>query len=122
MGRRREINKRMLRKPRIERASEDEIAFGVLVIASFQDNGLASFRRLRRELPFHVRLSSFDTAESITRPHEENWMQTLRLIRRNTHRPGNFVHDGYLVHVPRVGYRITAAGRRRRMQGRPART
>lgn len=108
----------MIKRPRVERANETDIAFGVLVIAAFQPNGVASFRRLRRELPIHVRLSSFDVAESISRPNEENWIHTLRSIRKNGHVPGNFIHEGYLVHIPRVGFRITATGRDRRMRGR----
>jgi len=108
----------MMRKPRVEKANEADIAFGVLVIAAFQPNGVASFRRLRREIPIHVRLSSFDVTESVSRPNEENWIQTLRSIRKNGHVPGNFIHEGYLVHIPRVGFRITDSGRRRRMRGR----
>jgi hypothetical protein len=37
----------MVRKPRIGRASEADIAFGVLVIAAFQPNGIATFHRLK---------------------------------------------------------------------------
>jgi hypothetical protein len=111
----------MIRKPRLEKADETDIAFGVLVIAAFQPNGIASFQRLRREIPIHVRLSNFDLADSIARPSEHNWIQTLRSIRRNKDLAGNFVHDGYLVHVPRVGYQITPSGYRRRMNGRHGR-
>lgn len=112
----------MARKPRIDRVSETDIAFGVLVIAAFQPNGVASYRRLRREIPIHVRLSDFDMAESVMREGEENWMQKLRTIKANARVPGNFIHEGYLEHVPYVGYRITALGRGRRMRGRHDRT
>jgi hypothetical protein len=108
----------MLRKPRIDRASEADIAFGVLVIAAFQPNEIATFRRLHLEIPIHVRLSHFDTAESVMRPNEENWVQTLRNIKANAHVPGNFIHEGYLLHLPRVGFHITPLGRHRRMRGR----
>lgn len=108
----------MIRRPRIEKANETDIAFGVLVIAAFQPNRLASFQRLRREIPIHVRLSSFDTAESISKPNEENWIRTLRHLTENRHRPGNFIYEGYLAHIPRVGFRITSLGIERRMRGR----
>lgn len=108
----------MLRKPRIDRASEADIAFGVLVIAAFQPTGIASFCRLKIEIPNHVRLSDFDTAESIMRPNEEMWVQQIRHIIAHRDVPGNFIHDGLLVHIPRVGFRITASGLRRRMRGR----
>jgi hypothetical protein len=70
------------------------------------------------EIPFHIKLSSFDLAESIMRPNEENWMQNLRNIKTNASVPGNFIYEGYLVHVPYVGYRITDSGLHRRMRGR----
>ncbi len=108
----------MVRRPRIERASETDIAFGVLVIASFQPNGVATFRRLHHEIPIHVRLSDFDTAESVMNENEQNWVRRLRSIKANAHLPGNFVHDGYLIHIPHVGYRITPLGLSRRMRGR----
>jgi hypothetical protein len=112
----------MVRKPRIDRASEVDIAFGVLVIAAFQPTGIASFHRLKIEIPNHVRLSHFDTAESIMRPNEEMWVQQIRNIIAHGSVPGNFIHDGYLVHIPRVGFRITPSGLRRRMRGRADRS
>lgn len=111
----------MVRKPRIEQASEADIAFGVLIIASFQPSGIATFRRLRIEIPVHVRLSNFDMAESVVNQNEENWVRMLRRIKANAHLPGNFIHEGYLVHIPRVGFRITPAGWSRRLRGRPQR-
>jgi hypothetical protein len=45
------------------------------VVAAFQPNGVASFRRLKREIPNHVRLSDLDTTASIMRPNEELWVQ-----------------------------------------------
>jgi hypothetical protein len=108
----------MGRSPRSNRASETDIAFAVLVIAAFQPDGVASFRRLRREIPIHVRLSEVDTSPSIMRPNEELWVQRMRNIRIHRDVPGNFIHDGYLVHIPHVGFKITPAGLHRRMLGR----
>jgi hypothetical protein len=115
---RRQIEASMVRKPRIDRASEADIAFGVLVVAAFQPTGTASFHRLKIEIPNHVRLSSFDMAESIMRPNEEMWVQQIRNIIAYRDLPGNFIHDGYLVHIPRMGFQITPSGLRRRMRGR----
>jgi hypothetical protein len=108
----------MGRSPRSNRASETDIAFAVLVIAAFQPDGVASFRRLRREIPIHVRLSEVDTSPSIMRPNEELWVQRMRNIRIHRDVRGNFIHDGYLVHIPHVGFKITPAGLHRRMLGR----
>jgi hypothetical protein len=106
------------RMQRTNRVSEADIAFAILVIAAFQPNGIASFRQLRREIPIHVRLSELDTSPSIMRPNEELWMQKIRNIRIHRDVPGNFIHDGYLIHIPHVGFQITELGLRRRMRGR----
>jgi len=108
----------MRRTPRVERASETDIAFGILIVAAFQPSGIASYRRLKIEIPNHVRLTDFDRSESIMRPNEEMWMQKLQHIKANRDIPGNFIHDGYLIHIPRVGFKITPSGYHRRMRGR----
>jgi hypothetical protein len=102
----------------VKRASETDIAFGILVIASFQPNRIATFRRLRIEIPVHVRLSELDTSPSIMRPNEELWVQKIRNIIIHRNLPGNFIHEGYLTHIPRVGFQITESGLHRRMRGR----
>lgn len=108
----------MRRRSRADRTSEADIAFGVLVIAAYQPNGIASFRRLKLEIPNHVRLSEFDMSQSLMRPNEETWVQKIRSIKAHRDVPGNFIREGYLVHIPHVGYRITPSGLRRRMRGR----
>jgi hypothetical protein len=112
---------RPIKRPKIERASETDIAFGVLVVAAFQPDGVASYHRLKIEIPIHIRLSSFDVSQSVTHENEEMWVQQLRNIKAHANRPGNFIYEGYVVHIPRVGYRVTPAGFRRRMQGRDGR-
>jgi hypothetical protein len=64
----------------------------MLVIAAFQPDGIASFHRLKIEIPNHVRQSHFDTAESIMRPTEEMWVQQIRNIIAHRDVPGNFIH------------------------------
>lgn len=108
----------MTRRRRAERATETDIAFGVLVIAAFQPNGIASFHRLKIEIPNHVKLTLFDSSPSLMRLNEEMWVQRLRHITANREVPGNFIHGGYLLHIPRVGFSITASGSDRRMRGR----
>ncbi len=108
----------MGRRPRTNRTSEADIAFAVLVIAAYQPDGLATFRRLRREVPNHVRLSDLDLSPSLMKPNEELWVQRIRNIRLHRDIPGNLIHDGYLRHIPHVGFKITDSGLRRRMRGR----
>lgn len=106
------------RRQRTSRVSEEDIAFGVLVIASLQPNGIATFQRLKREIPIHVRLLPGDSGQSLMRPNEEMWVQKIRNIRIHRDVPGNYIKEGYLVHIPYIGYQITPAGMKRRMRGR----
>ena len=39
------------------------------------------------------------------------WHQIVRNIKSHDSASGNFIADGRLVHVPRVGYEITKLGR-----------
>lgn len=92
--------------------SENEIAFAVLQIAARQQNGIATFDQIRREMPSLVRLSTADTQPSPTRPNEQMWEQRVRNIKSHDQSEGNYIFEGYLEHVPDSGYRITDAGRR----------
>ena len=91
--------------------SEVNIAKAVLKIAGAENNGVASYGRLRKEIPGHVNLTPADLAMSGTRPNEPMWHQIFRNIKSHFVEPGNAISEGYLEHVPRVGYRITPKGR-----------
>lgn len=86
-------------------ADENDIARGIVQIAN-GNNGLCTFSRAYRDIPRYVALSAANTAQSITRPGEPMWYQLVRNIKSHDQSPGNFIHDGHLVHVPRVGYRV----------------
>jgi hypothetical protein len=92
-------------------ADERDIAIGVMQIAA-ANGGLCTFKRAYREIPSHVRLSPGNLAASVTRPGEPMWHQIVRNVKSHDQASGNFIADGLLVHVPRVGYRITNAGMR----------
>ena len=94
-------------------ASEDKIAMGVIRIAAAQPNGIASFHRLRKEIPGVVKLSASESAPSSTRPGEPMWHQIVRNIKSHCTDEGNAIAEGWLVHVPRVGYQVTPAGRKK---------
>lgn len=96
----------------MSRTSEHEIGLAVMRIAEAQHNGIATHARVRKQLPDLVNLSTDDWAESPTRPGEPMWHQIVRNIRSHHTTEGNFIETGYLEHIPRVGYRITEAGRR----------
>lgn len=93
--------------------TEEDVALAVLVIAAQNPNGIASFDQIRDEGHLYLALDSDDLAQSITRPNEPMWHQKIRNIQSHYQSPGNFIHDGYLVHIPDVGYQITNAGRSR---------
>ena len=87
-------------------ADENDIARGVVQIA-IANGGLCTFKRAYREIPHYVTLNAANTAPSVTRPGEPMWHQLVRNIKSHEKSPGNFIHDGRLIHVPKVGYRIT---------------
>ena len=91
--------------------AEERIAIGVLNIAQDNKFGLASFKKCRTAIPKIVSLTSDDLAPSTTRPGEPMWHQIVRNIRCHYQSHGNFIEQGLLEHVPRVGYRITSKGR-----------
>jgi hypothetical protein len=93
--------------------AETEMAEAVMRIAAAQSNGVASYSRLRREIPRHVRLTAGDLAMSSVRKGEPMWHQIFRNIKSHFTSPGNAIHEGWLEHVPKTGYRITPAGRAR---------
>ena len=90
--------------------AESRIAAGVLRIAAADPKGIASFRRCRAEIPFQVGLTAADLAPSETRPGEPMWHQIVRNIKSHSSSEGNYITEGYLEHITRVGYRITKAG------------
>ncbi len=94
------------------RVTEAEISIAALRIAAKQKNGLATFSRLKKEIPDYVNLSAGDQAQSITRPNEELWEQLVRNIKSHSKTFRNILHEGYAIHVSRRGYQITDSGRR----------
>ena len=91
---------------------EEKITRGVLQIAAGQANGLATFKRCYKEIPSVVKLTASDVAPSSTRPGEPMWHQIVRNIKSHSPDLGTAIAEGWLIHVPGVGYRITAAGRK----------
>jgi hypothetical protein len=85
-------------------ADESDIARGVVTIAR-ANGGICTFKRAYREIPLHVTLDAANLAPSVTRPGEPMWHQLVRNIKSHDQSPGNFIFDGHLTHVPRVGYR-----------------
>ena|SRR5215469_13730303 len=91
-------------------ADESDIALGVMQIAASKPNRICTFDHAREEIPDYVHLTPDNLAPSATRLGEPMWHQLIRNIQSHHASPGNFIADGYLEHVPEVGYRLTDAG------------
>jgi len=60
-------------------------------------------------MPAFMNFADDDNELSGTRPGETLWHQQVRNIK--SHHDNGALQNGYLVHVPRTGYRITERGR-----------
>lgn len=98
-------------KNRVNRATETQIALAALRVAAGQPEGIASFARLKREIPELIKLSAEDLERSQTRPNEAMWEQQIRNIKSHHQTEGNYICEGYLRHIPKVGYEATEGGR-----------
>lgn len=90
---------------------ERSVAEIAVEIGSERQDGIASYDALRREVPRRYPLSSIDLRASLTRVHERVWEQKIRNIKSHSSSPGNYIFEGYLEHIPRVGFRVTDKGR-----------
>ena len=95
------------------RTTENEVAFAICQIGKTTIDGVVRFSHCRKEIPNYLKLSVEDQAQSQTRPNEEVWEQLIRNIKSHSNTEGNYICEGYLIHVPRVGYRVTEAGKKR---------
>lgn len=93
------------------RVGETEVALALLRVADQQPNGIATFRRLLVEVPKHLHLSPDDHTPAKDSPRRAHWEHVLRSIKLRADEPGNIIREGYAERIPRVGYRITEAGR-----------
>lgn len=91
--------------------SEQHFAHAVMFIAACDPDGLAPFQHCYTVIPKLIDLNAEQLAPSQTRNGEPMWHQYVRNIRSH-HKTGiNYIAEGLLEHIPRVGYRITPAGR-----------
>src|SRR5262245_44115518 len=95
------------------RVTENEVAFAIVQIAKQNPNEIATFDQCREGVPDHLNLGPADLAQSPTRPNEKLWEQQIRNIQSHHDQPGNYIYEGYLVHVRGVGYQVTEPGKRR---------
>lgn len=92
------------------RLEEAEVNRVVLEILAGQPNGRATVKTIRAEVPNHVRLTSGDQTDSITRENEELWEQQVRNLKSHENVPGNVFHEGLVRWVRRGVWELTDAG------------
>jgi len=97
---------------KIGEITEDEVALIAVAVGMGHPYGIASYSALRKEVPKHHRLSALDLVQSVKRPREKMWEQKIRNIQSHHKSEGNFIYEGYLTHIPRVGYKVTDKGRK----------
>lgn len=97
-----------------KRVTESEVAFAIIQIAKKRSDSVATFQRCKKEIPDYLELSPDDLTMSRTRPNEPMWHQLIRNIKSHYDQPGNYICEGYLSHLPRVGYRVTDSGRNKK--------
>jgi hypothetical protein len=95
------------------RVTESEVAFAICAIAKATSNGIATLEMCKKEVPNYLKLSGNDLAGSTTRPNEAMWEQQIRNIQSHHATEGNYICEGYLIHVPGVGYQVTDSGKAR---------
>lgn len=93
-------------------ANENNIALGVMQIAASNATDTCTFKRAYKEIPNYVRLTANNLSPSLVRKGEVMWQQLVRNIKSHDKSPGNYIYEGFLTHVPKVGYRITPRGKR----------
>jgi hypothetical protein len=93
------------------RANEAEISMAVLRVAASRRDSVATYGRLRNELPRYVDLSPEDREQPSTRSLEEMWERVFGNIQSQCTTAENILSQGYAEHVPGVGYKITDSGR-----------
>lgn len=77
--------------------TESEIAEIVVDYLNEKTSGRASIKKLVREIPKRVNLSSEDMKSSTTRSNEAMWEQQVRNITSHKGAPGNAIFEGKLV-------------------------
>jgi hypothetical protein len=93
------------------KTTERVLGLGVMRVLAEQPNGEATVRTLIRRVPNFVRLTDEDRETSETRPPEEMWEQRVRNLKSHDTTAGNVIGEGFVEHVGRGRYRLTAAGR-----------
>lgn len=96
------------------RVPEAAVAWAILEAAAARDDGFISYADLRSELPaFLPPLTDADRFFPLSHPKQCRWHQTIRNVATHSTVRGNPINRGWLIHVPREGFKITPAGRQR---------
>lgn len=96
------------------RTPEVALSWLILEIAATIPSGFVTYGELRKWIPQILDLTEGDLAWSDTKPKERMFEQILRNVAGHAGgKRRNPVALGYLDHIPRKGFKITAKGRER---------
>jgi len=81
--------------------TEEKIAEAIIRYLGTTENGSATIRQIRENLPKFVELNAYDVRPSKTRDGEKMWEQIVRNVVCHRNVSENTVHDGMLVYIRR---------------------
>jgi hypothetical protein len=99
------------RRKVMAKTTERALGQAVMRVLAERPSGEATVRILIRRVPAFVRLTAQDRERSDTRPLEEMWEQRVRNLKSHDTTAGNVIGEGFVEHIGRGHYRLTAAGR-----------
>ena len=89
---------------------EAEVSLATLRIAARQPDGVASRSLLKLVVPAFVMAADADKWRSGPIPKSDFWEEAISRICKNRMNPGNMLYEGYAVHHPDFGFRISHKG------------
>ena len=92
------------------KTSERKLGLAVMQVLASRPENKAHVRTLIKNVPSYVTLTDDDRKPSGTRPNEEIWEQRVRNLKSHDKSEGNVIKEGYVTHIGRGMYQLTAGG------------
>ena len=89
---------------------EAEVSLATLRIAARQPDGIVSHSELRQVIAAFVMSADPSKWGSTPTPKSDFWEEAISGICKNRMKPGNMLREGYAVHHPDFGFRISDKG------------
>ena len=92
------------------KTTEQALGRAVMMVLAGEPNNEATVRILIKKVPDHIALTAEDHEQTGSRQHEEAWEQRVTNLKSHDKTPGNVIGEGFVDHVGRGRYKLTAAG------------